>query len=491
MRHIAIVFDCGATNVRVVAISNHGEILASKSLPNETDEDPNLVGGRIWDLDKLWNKLALASKEVMSKIDTKQIVGVTFTTFGVDGTFVDNKGNLLYPVVSWQCNRTESIVKRINKYISTERLYQLSGVFPYAFNTIYKMVWFKENHPELFKDAYRFLFIPSLLMNRLSDTLKNDATMMGTSMMSDLKKRQFSDEILGALNIDSSLFGEIGESGQQAGIVNEKGFDETYIPVGTPIFFAGHDTQFAVFGSGAKLNELVLSSGTWEILMGRSVVNQLKSVPLQSNLTRELDAEEGICNTGQTWLASGVLEWFFRQFYPNLTGDELYDTVAMEAEKVELGKSGITINPDFYKETDASQGGGIQGLTISTTRAEIYSALLESLSFRLREALESLQEACSFKATQIICVGGGSKNKRWNQLRADICQIPIKLIDQKETTVLGASFFIFAGVGLYASAEDSREYVDYNPQTITPNREKKEFWDEQYESYLKNKLHSK
>lgn len=491
MRHIAIVFDCGATNVRVVAITNHGEILASKSLPNETDEDPNLEDGKIWDIDKLWLKLSLASKEVMSKIDTKQIVGVTFTTFGVDGTFVDKKGEILYPVISWQCNRTESIVKRINKYISTECLYEISGVFPYAFNTIYKMVWFKENRPELFTDSHRFLFIPSLLINRLSDAMQNDATMMGTSMMSVLQKRQFSDEILGALNIDSSLFGDIGQPGEQAGIVNAQGAEDTHIPVGTPIFLAGHDTQFAVFGSGAKLNELVLSSGTWEILMARSTVDTLKSVQLESSLTRELDAIKGVCNTGQNWLASGVLEWFFRNFYPNLKGDALYDTVASDAEKIEPGKSGLLINSDFYKETDASHGGSIKGLTISTKREEIYCALLESLSFRLREALESLQEAGGFKARQIICVGGGSKNKRWNQLRADICQVPVKLIDQKETTVLGASFFVFAGSGINASIEESRDQVDYNPQMIMPHSEKKEFWDEQYNVYLKNKLHSK
>jgi len=485
MKHIAVVFDCGATNIRVVAISNHGEILASKSFPNETDEDPNLKNGKIWDIDKLWNKLSLASKEVMSKIDTKLIVGVTFTTFGVDGTFVDQKGQLLYPVISWKCNRTESIVKRIDKYIPTDRLYQLSGVFPYAFNTIYKMVWFKENHPELFAEAHRFLFIPSLLINRLTGMMKNDATMMGTSMMSDLQKRQFSQEILGALNIDSALFGEIGQSGELAGRVNTQGNMETHIPVGTPIFFGGHDTQFAVFGSGAKLNELVLSSGTWEILMARSAVSCLNPISIESKLTRELDAEEGICNTGQNWLASGVLEWFFRNFYPNLKGDKLYDTVALDAEKIEPGKSGLMINSDFYKETDASQGGSIKGLTISTKREEIYSALLESLSFRLREALESLQDAGGFKAKQIICVGGGSKNKRWNQLRADICQVPVMLIDQKETTVLGASFFVFAGAGVYPSAEKAREQVDYKPQLIQPCTENKTFWDQQYATYLK------
>ena len=486
-KNIAIVFDCGATNVRVVAITREGKIIASKSMPNNTDEDPHLKGGRIWDIDKLWNKLSVASQYVMSEIDTNRIADVTFTTFGVDGTFVDNNGNILYPVISWQCERTESIVNQIDQYISNEELYEISGVFPYAFNTIYKMKWFKDNKPELFKKAYRFLFIPSLLINKLSGTLKNDITMVGTSMMTDLKKRDFSEKILSALEIDSSLFGEIAQPGDKAGEVNERGYKDTMIPIGTPVFFAGHDTQFAVFGSGADLNEPVLSSGTWEILMGRSSINTLKKVSIESNLTRELDVQNGICDTGQNWLGSGILEWFFKNFYSGLQGRELYNKIDADVELVEDGKSGLLINPDFYKEADASSGGSIKGLTIATKREEIYEALLESLSFRLREAMEALQDAGGFKASQIICVGGGSKNKRWNQLRADICQLPIKLIDQKETTVLGASFFVFVGAKLAPSVEDARKEVEYKPEIILPNISKKDFWDERYKIYLKNK----
>lgn len=486
-KKIAIVFDCGATNIRVVAITDEGKIVASKSMPNEIDEDPFLKGGKIWDIDKLWKKFSTAAKYVISRIDIKQIAGVTFTTFGVDGTFIDKKGKLLYPVISWQCSRTEFIVKHIDKYISPRQLYEISGVFPYAFNTIYKMVWFKENKPELFKKAYRFLFIPSLLINKLSDTMQNDATMMGTSMMADLQKRQFSKEIFKSLEIDISLFGNIAEPGEKAGIVNKKGYTDTSIPIGTPVFFAGHDTQFAVFGSSADINEPILSSGTWEILMARSAVIKIKENSPESNLTRELDSQKGICDTGQNWLGSGILEWFFHNFYPGLQGDDLYNKVALDVKKVDISKSGLIINPDFYKENETCSGGSIRGLTIATKREEIYYALIESLSFRLREALESIQKAGNFKAKQIICVGGGSKNKYWNQIRADICQTPVKIIDQKETTVLGASFFVFAGAEDSLSEEDARKKIDYNPQIIYPDKYKKDFWDKRYIIYLKNK----
>lgn len=470
MKDIAIVFDCGATNVRVIAMDAKGQILASKSAPNETDPDPHHEGGVIWDIEKMWGKLCVAAKHVTSQIDSSRIAGATVTTFGVDGAFVDDKGELLYPVVSWQCPRTHPIMDNVGKYMPLDDLYALSGVYPYAFNTINKMIWFRENRPDVINEAHRFLFIPSLFIHKLTGELKNDATMMGTSMMADLNERGFSDDILSRLGYNASIFGDINEAGEQAGVSHEMALSDTGVPVGTPVFFAGHDTQFAVFGSGADLNQPVLSSGTWEILMART--NAFSSTPkeLENKLTTEIDAKDGVYNIGQNWLGSGILEWFSRNFYTDLKGDELYEKMIGDAAKLETGAHGLTVNPNFYKDSAGDTGGEIKGLTIATKREEIYRALLESLAQRLKDSLDALEEAGDFKAERIICVGGGSKNRLWNQLRADACGVPIQLIDQKETTVLGAALFVFSGAGLFATPELARMNIDYKEEIFYPSK---------------------
>lgn len=482
-KDIAIVFDCGATNVRVIAMDKTGQILASHALPNETDEDPHFKGGRIWDLEKLWSKLCSAAKIVTSKININRIAGTTVTTFGVDGAFTNESGKILYPVISWQCQRTELIMDNINKYISLKDLYTISGVYPYAFNTINKMIWFKENAPEIINKSHRFLFIPSLIINKLSESLQNDATMMGTAMMADLEKREFSEKILRSIGLNKELFGTIAEPGDKAGAVNAVGAKSTGLPENTPVFFAGHDTQFAIFGSGAQLNQPVLSSGTWEILMSRSKSFTASPVEMNKNITTEADTIHNIYNIGQNWLGSGILEWFSKNFYPELKDDELYTTMITDADGEVPGSEGITIDPAFYNDGSSSNKGTITGLTISTRRSQIYRAFLESLSFRLREGLEALESAGNFKAERIICVGGGSKNKLWNQLRADICNIPIQLIDQKETTALGASLFVFAGAGIYKSVNEARQKITYNPQLIYPSENNK-IYNQLYQNYL-------
>lgn len=468
-KDIAIVFDCGATNVRVIAMDRSGKILASHTRSNETDEDPNFAGGRIWELEKLWGKLCEASKKVTAEIDTRRIAGVTVTTFGVDGTFVDEDANLLYPVISWQCQRTASIMNKIEKYLPLKAIYKISGVYPYAFNTINKMIWFKENRPDIIEQAHRFLFIPSLLINKLSGVLQNDATMMGTTMMADLGKRTFSNKILNAIGLDKEIFGSIGEPGHRAGEVHEEAAETSGLPKGLPVFLTGHDTQFAIFGSGAHLNQPVLSSGTWEVLMSRSKSFTASALELENNLTTEADAEKGIYNIGQNWLSSGVLEWFSNHFYPELSGSELYETMIREAEQEMPGSHNLSIDPAFYDDGSSANAGTISGLTIETRRSQLYRAFLESLAYRLREGLEALETAGNFKAERIICVGGGSKNKLWNQIRADVCNIPIQLIDQKETTVLGASMFVYAGAGLFKSAKEACKNIAYNPQLVYPS----------------------
>jgi L-fuculokinase len=467
-KDIAIVFDCGATNIRVIGIDTQGKILASQSFANQTDEDPYFKGGKIWDIEKLWNKFCKAAKVVTTQINPDRIAGVTVTTFGVDGSFIDQNNQLLYPVISWQCNRTEPIAKSIDRYIPLKVLYDISGVFPYSFNTIFKMIWFKENRPDIIEKASKFLFIPSLFIQKLGGLGINDSTMMGTSMMADLRARKFSDKILNHLKLPPFLFGAPEEPGQSAGMINKSASRKTGLPTGTPLFFAGHDTQFALFGSGAEFRQPVLSSGTWEILMARSLDFTATNKTLSGSLTTEADSETGVYDIGQNWLGSGVLEWFSQNFYPELTGNELYETMISEAENLIPGNHGLNINPAFFRD-GTNSGGTIHGLSLHTSRAEIYRALLESLAYRLRESLETLEQAGHFKAEKIICVGGGSKNRLWNQLRADVCNLPIQLIEHKETTVLGAALFTFTGSGIYNSVKEAREAIDFNPKLIMPS----------------------
>lgn len=464
---IAIVFDCGATNVRVIAINSAGKILASEAFNNTTQPDPAYPSYKIWDVEDIWHKMCLASRMVVNQIDTRLIAGITITTFGVDGTIFDRSGKILHPVISWQCERTAPVMENISKYIPASELYSECGVFPFPFNTINKLIWLKEHKPQLIEKSCTFLFMPSIFSFFLTGEMVNDTTMAGTSMLTNLKSRSLSEGIMNSINYPLGKMGKPVEAGTITGRVNLKASSETGLPAGTPVVATGHDTQFAIFGSGAEINQPVLSSGTWEVLMVRSKAFKTDREQLENEITTELDSVPGLYNIGNQWIASGIVEWAKRTMFKDIQ-ENVYDHMISAAEKVPAGSNGIRVVPEFG-DLNTEAKGQILGLTMETTRDEIFRAILEALSVKLAEGMRALEDAGGFKAESILCVGGGSKNRLWNQLRADVTRLPLKVIDQKETTVLGASLFVQAACGNAASPEEARSLIDYETEIFVPH----------------------
>jgi L-fuculokinase len=413
--------------------------------------------------------MCLASQKVVSEIQVNRIAGVTVTTFGVDGTLFDRSGKMLYPVISWQCERTNPIMTNIDKYLPLDDLYRECGVLPFTFNTINKLIWFVEQKPEIVEKSYRFLFMPSIFSFLLTGEMVNDTTMSGTSMLTNLSARGFSGNIINKIKFPFEKMGTTVEAGTITGKINAKASAETAIPEGFPVVATGHDTQFAIFGSGAEKNQPVLSSGTWEILMVRSEGFRTGKEQLNMGITTELDSRPGLYNIGNQWIASGILEWVRRNLYGEIK-DDVYEIMISGAEKVPPGCNGVKIIPKFYEELKGKPGGQILGLTMESTRDEIYRAMLEALSERLAEGKRALENAGGFKTGSILCVGGGSKNRLWNRLRADFTGVPLKIIDQKESTVLGASLFVQAACGNAASPEEARSAIDYKTEIIEPGK---------------------
>jgi L-fuculokinase len=469
MLKTVLILDCGATNVKACLVDTKGKIIASHSVANETVPDPHYAGGLIWDIESIWKKLSVCSRKICDENNDTEIMAVTVTTFGVDGAAMKGDGSLCYPVISWQCSRTGEIEKNVSKYFDPGWLYKVSGLQSYHFNTIHKLIWLRENRPDVLQDMDHYVMMPSLILHKLTGRFVTDATMAGTSMLTDLKKRTFSDDILKPLGLDKSIFTPMVEPGTVIGGITETAAASLGIKTGVAAVAAGHDTQFAILGSGAGVNQPVLSSGTWEILMVRSAAATLQIPSRESGITVELDSRPGLVNPGVQWVASGVLEWMGRMLYPDLAeSNSKYSAMISEAAGVPAGSGGVAVIPELFPGGYSGKRGGINGFTHETKRAHIYRASLEALCFYARNGLEKLQHAGHYKAENVICVGGGSKNKLWNQIRADVLGIPVRALDMKETTALGAALVAFTAMGVYTTVEDAfravdNQYAEYFP----------------------------
>ncbi|WP_337263388.1 MULTISPECIES: L-fuculokinase [unclassified Serratia (in: enterobacteria)] len=467
-RDVVIVLDCGATNIRAIAVDSQGNLVAKAATPNTSQPATENDQWQIWSLDDILRRFADCCQQIVPRLNGYHIHALTVTTFGVDGALVDAAGALLYPIISWKCPRTLAIMETIGRYITAAELQTLSGIGQFSFNTLYKLIWLQENHPECLTSAHAWLFISSLLNQRLTGEFTTDRTMAGTSQLLDVRKEAFSSTILQRTGLAAALFPRLVSAGEQIGQLLPSVAERLGLPAGIPVISAGHDTQFALFGSGAGLDQPVLSSGTWEILMVRTPQVNTALLPQFSGSTCELDSCRGLFNPGLQWLASGVLEWVRQLYWRDEALPGVYAQMIAEAHQVRPGSEGLRMNCQLL---DSHAQAGWCGVRLHTGRGHFYRSALEGLAWQLRQNLAVLENIGGFNAKELLLVGGGSRNPLWNQIKADVLNMPVKVLQDAETTVLGAAMFAWSGVKFYDSPEQARQRVSYRYQSYYPGEQ--------------------
>ncbi|OWF85448.1 L-fuculokinase [Yersinia kristensenii] len=470
-RDVVIVLDCGATNIRAIAVDPQGVVVAKAVLPNHSQPDSANPQWQLWPLEGILHSFAQCCRQLLPQIHQCKIHALTVTTFGVDGALVDASGNMLYPIISWKCPRTIAIMEDISRYMSAEKLQQISGIGQFSFNTLYKLIWLQENKPDLVEQAHAWLFISSLINQRLTGEFTTDRTMAGTSQLLDVKREQFSDAILQKIGIQADLFPPMVAAGEVIGQLLPSIAADLGLPAGLPVISAGHDTQFALFGSGADLDQPVLSSGTWEILMVRTPNVNTALLPKFTGSTCELDSCSRLFNPGLQWLASGVLEWVRKLYWHDDACADIYRQMIAEATAIAPGANGMRMDCNLLGSAGHHLSGGWQGVSLSSGRGHFYRSALESLAWQLKDNLAVLERIGEFSTRELLLVGGGSRNMLWNQIKADVLNLPVKVIDESETTVLGAALFAWHATGYYASAEQARAQVNYRYQYYYPGEQ--------------------
>jgi L-fuculokinase len=498
------VLDCGATNARAVAVDTAGEVVASVSLPNQpVRQDDAPRNWRIWPLEAVFGKLAGACAEALAEVDPGRVAAVTVTTFGADGAPVDAANELTYPVISWQCPRTEDLAASMADRIDPWELFRTTGYQVIPFNTLLKLIWLRENAPEALEGAETWLMMPGLLSMMLCGERSIDPTAAGTMMAMEMARRgrigsansqqigfansHWSDEVLALAGLDASFFPHWVEPGEVIGEVTADAAEQTGLPEGVPVVAAGHDTQFAAVGSGARPDEAILSSGTWEILMLRQETYEATREGFEAGLIIEADAEPGRWNPQLLMMGSGPLEWIREQLFIDIPARATaYERMIMAAEEVEPGAGGVMMIPSFVPDTGPSAPhrtkGTLLGIGLNTSRAQIYRAGLEGLCYQLRHAAEVLTLSTGFEPRGIRLVGGGAKNNLWTRLRADVTGLPVTTISNEEATVAGAAIFAFIGAGTFASVEEGRQAAELGERTVEPSDEAP-VYDELYAAY--------
>jgi L-fuculokinase len=475
MPELVVVADCGSTNIAAAAVDAQGRLVASVSEANRpVPQKDGREGWLIWDMDRLWMTVCAAIRQVVDQVGAESVAAITVATWGADGAPVTAGGELTYPIICWQCPRIEPVMRRLTAQLGERRLFNITGYQAIRFNTLFKIAWLHDYAPAALQRADKWLMVPGLLGQRLCGESSMDLTAASTMMMLDLQKLAWAPELLEAAGVDESFFPKLVHPGAIIGTLTAAAAQQTGLKQGTPVVASGHDTQFAPIGSGADPQEAILSTGTWEIAMLRTAQPVTNDFAFSEGILSEVDAVPGLYDPQLLMMGSGVLEWVRENLYGALKDrTRAYRTMIGEAQKLKPGAGGLMLVPSFVPDTGPTRkyatAGTIVGIGLTSTRAHIYRAALEGLCFQLREALRILSQATGFQPARLRVVGGGSKNDLWNQMRADVCRMPVVVTERKDATIVGAAIAAWVGAGRFGSIPDGQKQIPIPAEVVEPS----------------------
>jgi xylulokinase len=468
--------DVGTGGVRAVAVNDAGEIVAEASSeyplhtprPGWTEQDP----------EDWWN----GSKEVLGKVATEaggKVDGIGLTGQMHGSVFLDDSDRVIRPSLLWNDQRTHAQCDRISHAVGEERLISIAGNPALTGFQAPKIMWLRDEEPENFGRVSRVLLPKDYVRLRLTGEYATDASDAAGTLLLDVRARDWSGEILDALEIPRDWMPRVYEGPENTGVLRETVAEEFGLSPGTPVAAGGGDNAAAAVGTGIVRPGLVNSSvGTSGVLFAHS--DEFNPDP-SGRLHAFCHAVPGAYHLmGVTLSAGGSLSWWRE----TLGGD--YAELVEEASEVPPGSEGLVFLPYLSGERtphlDPKARGAFLGLTARHGTANMTRAVMEGVIFSLRDSLEIMREL-EVPIDEVRATGGGARSDLWRQLQADIYGTPIRRTVAYEGPAFGAALLAGVSSGTYTDVGEATSVVKLREGITEPDRERSKVYEEYYEVY--------
>ena len=335
--------------------------------------------------------------------------------------------------------------------------------------TGFKVMWMKDNQPEVYNASRWFLMPKDFINFRLTGVPASDPSEAAGTYLWDGRRGQYSAELADALSVDLAKFAPIRPSHEVLGKVTRQAAEQTGLVEGTAVVVGGGDFPVAMLGlglvAGGNGADVTGSSCLFAIHSARPMVN-----PAIQNLRHVVDG----------WISftcldcGGMSMKWWRDVIRSARGDDAsYDQLIQMAEEVEPGSEGLMFYPYIlgerrYENTDAK--GCFFGIGLQHKAGHFARAVMEGVAYAIAREAE-LFSRLGAGVDRLFCVGGGSKNALWNQIKADVLRLPLVLSDQPEAGLQGAALLGAAGVGLVDDLAGSARRRLVPKETVHPNAE--------------------
>lgn len=447
-------------------------------------------GGAEIDSDEVIKKCFEVIKECTSQAPPDSVKALSISSQGEAFTAIGPDNETLCNAMISSDSRSKSYISGLVSAIGEEKLYNITGHTAYPIFTVFKLLWLKDNRPDVWGKARYFLCFEDLLVLRLGANPAISWSLAGRTMLFDVQKHEWCNEILDEVGLSKSKLATALPSGSVAGSVNISLAHELGLPTDAKIIVGGHDQTSSALGAGV-IDEGVamLATGTVECITAafkKPVFTE--NLRLNNLCTYDYTIKDTYTSIAYNLTGGNILKWFVKEFghkeidEARRTGSDPYELVLNQLSE---GPNPLLVLPYFTSSGtpyfDTQTMGAIYGLRLTTTRGEVLRALLEGVAFEMRLNLEIMEES-GYNIHELRAVGGGAKSKVWTQLKSNVLNKKITTLDITETGCYGVAMLACSAITGEPVSSIAGRWV--NPSAfIEPDERFAKIYSEKFKTY--------
>lgn len=461
MKNLLLGIDIGTSACKVAVFERTGRVVAQTNQSYQIFYPKS--GWAEQDPEEWWEAVCTAIKVILKDVSAQDIVGI-----GIDGQSwsaipVDQEQNCLARTPIWMDTRARDICQRTVESLGFDTIFDVAGnAFEPSYTTP-KMLWFKEEQPEIYENADKFLQSNSFIAMKLTGVMTQDKSQGYGIHFFDVKSCSYHKPLADKLGLSLSKMPDIVDCHQVIGCVSEEAAKKTGLVAGTKVVAGGLDAACGTLGAGVykkgQTQEQGGQAGGMSICLDQALAHPKLILSPHVVPGRYL-------LQGGTVGGGGTLRWFQSELAPEQSFDEL----TALAERIPAGSDGVVFLPYMSGERspiwNPDAKAVFYGLGFDKTKGHMARAVLEGVAYSLEHNLRVAAEI-GVEAGELIAMGGASNSILWTQIKADVTGKVIKVPTSDTATTLGAAILAGVGVGVYDSFEQAVT------ETIVITREQK------------------
>lgn len=472
-----IGIDLGTSGTKFLLVAANGEILAENTQSYEVCYPHS---GWSEQSPELWYKAALTGlKELLQGQDKSAVKGISFGGQMHGLVVLDKDDNVIRPCILWNDGRTEKQTKYLNEVIGKEKLSEYTGNIAFAGFTAPKILWIKENEPENFAKIAKIMLPKDYLAYKLSGSFCTDYSDASGMLLLDVKNRRWSQKMCDVCGISEQMLPKLYESYEVVGTLKKEIAEELGLSEEVKIIAGAGDNAAAAVGTG------VVGEGGCNISLGTSGTLFVSATQYKED---KVNALHSFCHADGGWHLMGCIlsaascnAWW---------SDKILETnnYAKEQEGLEemLGKNELYFLPYLMGErsphNDVNARGAFIGMRPDTTRKQMTLAVLEGVTFALRDCLEaSKKNGIEVKKTKLC--GGGAKSPLWRKIVANVMNMPVEIPQTEQGPSYGGAMLAMVGCGEYKTVKDASQMIVKVKETVYPETEIAQKYEARYQIF--------